>query len=290
LDVENETTPMMKNIQYRNFKNSEIKKYKKNLINLINNQKGEFLSTFESNIGDVINSEIELIKTLNKLNLVLDNTDGYRNKNGTIFINSISATTETDISSPNSPSDTREELLNDINLIGEDLMMYYESIFLGGTDSLLNPNISSVYGGFFPSTFDTPEYTRFTSAFFKRVINDPNKLIYDCLGEELSQKTDWVNYVSDIVTGREGQNEGLVWEYKLLDQKGKNSVSRFKNLNNVKKFNDYQPYSKDKVRQYTFIKYKSNDVDSQKVQNFELTYQEGNNGSPSIFNLKNKLE
>ena len=54
---------------------------------------------------------------------------------------------------------------------------------------------------------------------------------------------------------REGQNEGLEWEYKLLDQKGRNSVSRFKNFDDVKKFNDYQPYSKDKVRLYTFVKY-----------------------------------
>ena len=102
-DVENETTPMMKNIQYKNFKNSEIKKYKKNLINVIESQKNVFLSTFESNIGEVINSEIELIKTLNKLNLVLNNTDGYRSKKGQIFINSITATTEIDTSSPNAP-------------------------------------------------------------------------------------------------------------------------------------------------------------------------------------------
>jgi len=287
-DVENETTPMMKDIQFKNFKSSEIKLYKKNLTNIINNQKNEFLSTFESNISEVINSEIELIKTLNKLNLVLDNTDGYRNKKGDIFIYPISATTEIDTSSPNTPSDTREELLNDINLVGEDLGFYYESIFLGGTNSLLNPNINSLYEGFFPSNLDTPEYTRFATAFFKRVINDTNKFIYDCLGEELSLETKWVNYVTDIVN--KSNTEGLKYEYTLFDKKGKNSVSKFKSYDNVKKFNDYQPYSKDKVRLYTFVKYKSNDADSQKVENFQLTYQQGNNGNPLLYNLKNKLE
>lgn len=287
-DVENGTTPMMKDIQFKNFKSSEIKLYKKNLTNIINNQKNEFLSTFESNISEVINSEIELIKTLNKLNLVLDNTDGYRNKKGDIFIYPISATTEIDTSSPNTPSDTREELLNDINLVGEDLGFYYESIFLGGTNSLLNPNINSLYEGFFPSNLDTPEYTRFATAFFKRVINDTNKFIYDCLGEELSLETKWFNYVKDIVN--KSNTEGLKYEYTLFDKKGKNSVSRFKSYDNVKKFNDYQPYSKDKVRLYTFVKYKSNDADSQKVENFQLTYQQGNNGNPLLYNLKNKLE
>ena len=61
---------------------------------------------------------------------MLNNTDGYRSKKGQIFINSITATTEIDTSSPNAPADTREELLNDINLVGEDLGFYYESIFL----------------------------------------------------------------------------------------------------------------------------------------------------------------
>lgn len=308
-DVDNDVSPLLKNISIQNFTNSEKKKYKKNIKNLIENQKNILLDVFSSTVSEVINNELDMISTIDKINLVLTDTDGYKNKSNDVFIYALTATTETDPTSTGSPSDTREELINDINLIGENLQAVFDSIFLGGGNSLLDPTKTSVYEGFFTGENNTPQYTRFATAFFDKVLKSPESIKDVVLSGGLSQKTNWTNYVNTIIYGQpeipndplilgsETSNQpllaagqkGLQDYYKELLAQGGQKISKLKNSESVKIFNNYAPFNDNKQRLFSFIKQGKTSLDEQKVEYFNTTYQQQNDNNQTRFNLRNSF-
>jgi outer membrane protein OmpA-like peptidoglycan-associated protein len=294
-DVDNNTNPFLSLISLQNFKNSDIRKFKKNLKSFIKEYIGYYQSTFNSLMFDLLETQTEFVRVNDKLNLITTETDGYKNKQGRSFIFELSATTDVDVSS--TQANTQEELLADIQTVGFDLQAFYDEIF--ETNGLL-PKKDNLYKGFLSGEFDTEPQTRFCTISYGIMLEDPEYVIDRILGEELIQKEDWIRYVNEIVYGRpeipnnlsdilgtEGMNQpilpsqpGLLDVYKELQQNSLNSFKNFTNNNNVQKFTLYEPFNPDKVRNFTYIEKPEEVADDSKVIYFKRTFTGGQNSGP----------
>ena len=254
-----------------------------------------FQATFNGVTFDLLETQTEFVRVNDKLSLVTTETDGYKDKKGRIFILDLSGTTDVDVSS--SQSNTQEELLADIQTVGFDLQAFYDEIF---EDTGLLPNKTNLYKGFLSGIFDTEPQTRFCTITFGLMISDPEYIISRILNGQLSQKTEWVQYINRIVygtpeipnnlpsiLGSEGMNEpilpsqpGLLDVYKELQQKSLDEFKSFKNKDNVKKFTLYEPFNPDKKRNFKYVQKPQEQADSSKVNNFRRTFTNGSNSGP----------
>ena len=299
-DVTNGENPFLKNINNFDFKNSEISIFKKNLTEYIESTRSDFESSLSSKIGDLDKNQLEMVRIIDKINLVLTETDGYRNEKGG---NALLELTPTNKVTPGSlGSDTLEEMSSDMELIGNDLQLLYNKIF--SSAGLITNN--NLYSGYLTGNFDTEAQTRFCTISYKTVLEDPEKLKEQLLKNGLSEKTEWVNYVNKklygvpeipnnlpLILGSEGFNQpilqgqpGLVDEYKKLRTKTKVNFAKFKNSQQVQTFTLYQPFNLDKERIFTYTQDIQGNVDPTKNEYFNTTYAGQNGGALDKFNLK----
>lgn len=294
-DVDNNTNPFLSTIGTQNFKNSDIKKFKKNIKSFISEYIQVYETTFNSVMFDLLETQTEFVRVNDRINLIITETDGFKDKKGHINILELSGTTDVDVSS--SQTNTQEELLADIQTVGFDIQAFYDEIF--ETNGLL-PQKDNLYKGFLNGSFDTEPQTRFCTIAYNIMIKDPEYIINKILGEELSQKQDWVQYVNKIVyglpeipnnlpeiLGSEGMNQpilpaqpGLLDVYKELQEQNNNNFKNFKNNNNVKKFTLYEPFNPDKTRNFTYIQKPQEKADAAKVNYFNRTFTSGQNSGP----------
>jgi outer membrane protein OmpA-like peptidoglycan-associated protein len=290
-DVDNDTNPFLTDVTNQNFKRSDIKKFRKN-IKSYNTEKTTDLGIFLNiPINDLVNSQTEFVRVNDKLNLVVTETDGFKNKKGGINILELSATTEVDVSS--SQSNTQEELLADIQTVGFDLQAFYDQIFEDG--GMLPPK-DNLYSGFLSGEYDTEPQTRFCTISYYDMLNDPEYIIGRILGEELKLKDEWVRYVEKIIYGTEpipsstllttgttlsvDAKYGLVDVYEKLSFTDAEKFFDLENNNNVKKFTLYEPFNPDKVRNFTYIQKPQEQADDSKVNYFRRTFTSGQNSGP----------
>lgn len=290
-DINSETGPMFKNISNQNFSNRDKKTYVNNILSYIQNTKQEYLAEYEKLNTDLVNNQLNLIQTIDKLNFVLTNSDGYANRKNSVFIYEISATTEVSDTSKNpTPSNTYEELENDITVVGNDLQTFYDLIFVNrgiGEKAVINPdfpydasyNFSSVNA---PYNSD-PEFVRFMQIVYYNVLNDTDNFINSILTNGLIDKPEWVSYVNKIV---KTNNNSLTYVYKDLERIGSNKISTLKNQSGVKKFEEYKPYDREKDRVFNYIKTPSTSTNQTKKGFFDQIYSSKNNGNSQTFNGK----
>lgn len=300
LDITNNTNPFLKNITQFDFKNSDISKFKKNLTEFVNGTRNEFESLLTSKIGDLDKTQIEMIRVIDKINLILTETDGYRNNKGGNTI--LELTPSTNITPGSLGSNTLEEMTNDMELIGVDLQLLYNKIFNNG-GLITNTDL---YSNYLTGDFNTEEQTRFCTASYKTMLNEPEKIKETLLKNGLNEKNEWVTYVNKIIyglpeipnnlpqiLGSEGFNQpfdegqpGLVDEYKKLRLNSLQELNSFKNDNGVKKFTLYQPFNLDKERIFNYTQDIQGNFDPTKNDYFNKTYAGQNGGALDKFNLK----
>ena len=287
-DVDNNTNPFLTDVSDQNFKRSDIKKFRKNLKSYISEKISFYTSTFNGEMGDLLNMQTEFVGVNDKINLITTETDGFKNKKGGINILELSATTDVDVSS--SQSNTQEELLADIQTVGFDLQAFYDQIFEDG--GMLPPK-NNLYRGFLSGDYDTEPQTRFCTIAFYDILYDPEYFIDRILGEELSVKDDWIRYVDKIVYGttptgvgdllqnlNDGGDNGLQIVYDKLKYNDQEKFNDLENNNNVKKFTLYEPFNPDKVRNFTYIQKPQEQADDAKVNYFRRTFTGGQNSGP----------
>lgn len=301
-DISDNTNPFLSSISLENFKNSDIRKFKKNLRAFVQQYIAVFPTFFNESMFDLLEIQTELVRIIDKFNLVTTNTDGFKGKSGRISILELSGTSEVDVSS--NESNTADELLADIQTVGFDLQAFYDEIF---EDNGLLPEKNNLYKGFLSGSFDTEPQTRFCSIAFKAITSVPEYVINLILGEELSQKPEWVQYVNKIVygtpeipnnlpdiLGSEGTNQpilpatpGLIDVYNELKNKSNKAFDEFKDNENVKKFTLYQPFNLDKERKFNYIQKYQEQLSSQtKVDYFNTTFKGINGGTIISYNEK----
>ena len=86
-----------------------------------------FLSIMNGEMGDLLNVQTNFVRQNDISNLITANTDGYKNKTGSIDIFELSGTTNVDPSS--SEANTNLEMVADIQTVGEDLFVFYNLLF-----------------------------------------------------------------------------------------------------------------------------------------------------------------
>jgi len=300
LDITGNTNPFLKNISQYDFKNSDISIFKKNLTEFINSTRIDFETQLTSKIGDLDKNQLEMVRTIDKINLVLTETDGFRNSKGGNVI--LELTPSSNITPGSYGADTLEEMTNDMEIIGVDLQILYNKIF--GTNGLINN--SELYSGYLTDSFNTEEQTRFCTVSYKLMLSDPEKIKETLLKNGLKDKSEWVTYVNRIIyglpeipnnlpsiLGSEGTNQplvegqpGLVDKYKELKVKSKVEINTFKNDIGVQKFTQYQPFNLDKERIFTYTQNIEGNNDPTKNDYFNKTYAGQNGGTLDKFNLK----
>jgi outer membrane protein OmpA-like peptidoglycan-associated protein len=288
LDIDNETSPILKDIQNKSFKNRDIRKLKNNIKAYITSKKSNYTNNMLSAIKNITINELNLIRDIDELNFVLTNTDGYRlNNNKTILLDLTATTNVTNTGYTN----TYEELENDISTIGTDLQDFNNAIFDDNDRLFKSQEYNTGYTfTLLDSPNNTPADVRFMHIFFNEVLNDNDNLIKNLMGEDLYNNNENIRkYIEEIVKGvidnsiifenslilgneQYGNNniyipstvtpkDGLFQIYRRVFLKGNNLFSEFNKKSSVTKFVDYSPYNnKDKERLFNYSKISASQV------------------------------
>lgn len=306
-DVDNDTNPFLTKLPNYDFKETDKKKFKRNLKTFINGTRNSFESGLNSLTTDLINNQTDLIRTIDKINLLLTETDGFRNKSGKNILFDISGTTQVDPSS--SQPNTKDEMLNDVQTVGYDLLSLHGEIFGPDDTTLINDSKENFYEGFLTGEFDTEPQTRFCTVSYLYVVNEPERFVNLILGDELKLKPEWVSYVNKIVYGTEAVTidfgvgaefedgsstievlspavPGLLTAYNELKTNSKAKISTFKNSYGAKLFTVYEPFNLEKERLFSYIQQTQSTFDSTKNDYFNKVYEGINGGDPNKFNQK----
>ena len=304
-DVDNGLNPFLKgpntNIENQNFKNSEVKKFKKNLKSYIELQMNVFLSIMNGEMGDLLNVQTNFVRQNDISNLITANTDGYKNKTGSIDIFELSGTTNVDPSS--SEANTNLEMVADIQTVGEDLFVFYNLLF---DDELgYYPPVDNLEKGFLSEEYDTEPQTRFCTMAYSPILNNPEFVKKTILGEELILKEEWVKYVNEVLYGfdtltipntsesLDGQTpiiingqSGLVDVYEILKRSSDAVTNQLKN-GFAQKFTVYNPFNLEKERNFTYIQKPQAQANNVQLGYFNTIFTDGiNTGTDLEFNGK----
>ena len=253
-DVENNLCPLLPLVGEQNFNNSDIRKIKRRIKDLIEEKGNQMIALLEQCNGTIANEELKLIKLIDKLNYVAGTNDGFVSKNGNAIVYELTGGTGVNPSSVG-VTDTFQEFLQDFLIIRSDLNefnneLYKNKIIPSGNTEEYNDTF--VFNTFISDDFanTTPAENRFFMLFGKDIITNAeefsNTVIDVALkNEDTMVKDNWKAYfgVTFYTT-----NTGLVDSYT----KSKTIVdNRFKSFNDnfyKNKYNTYNPYNKDKTR------------------------------------------
>jgi len=313
VDVDDNSSPLLKNIDNNNFVSTDITKYKSNITQKINTIKETYLNGFTGILGKITDNQLALISNIDKLNFVLTNTDGYQLNNGTNILLDLSGTTDVDVSSKNpTPANTYVEMVNDITKVGDDLQKFYDAM-LGQSSEFIKKQYDENYSF---TILDEPyksdkAYIRLMQTCYNEIGNNPQKFVDDILGESLKSKPEWVGYVNKIVFGTPGTPEfsmplilgtegygnnviipevpavvGLKEVYQNVSIKSKNKLTKFKQKPEVSKFDSYIPFTEGKERIFNYLKVPKDLNNADKVGFFTNLYKGVNVGDNKTFNGK----
>ena len=253
-DVDDGTCPLLPEVQYQNFADSDIRKIKRQIKKLIDDRGSVLLALLENCNTTIANEELKLISTIDKLNFVTSANDGYIAKNGSVVMYSLSGGTGVDPASVG-VTDTYSELVQDFLKIRSDLNEYYNKLYetkiiaSGDTDSFNDTFVFNTYIADDPS-YTTPPENRFFMLFGKDIALDAEGFSNDVVdnglkNEDTQTKDNWKAYFGVTFYTKD---TGLVDSYN----KSKTNVdNRFKSFNDnfyKNKYNTYNPYNKEKTR------------------------------------------
>lgn len=275
-DVDSENSPLLKKINNKNFEQTDITLYKYNIKNLINEVKQTYITDYMSVMGGLVENQLSLIKVIDKINFVLTNTDGYRSGGKNLQI-SISATTNVDKTSKN-VNDTYEEMSADMITLGKDLEEYYNQIFVDNKRLVENE-----YDSTYEFSIEIDEgiyYARFMDAMYQKILSSKEDVITKLLDGRISEINKWDRYVNNIV-------DDLNKDYDKVADKTEKKLKKFSKEKAVKKFDDYDPFTKEKDRIFLYIRLPKDYVNSTKDGYFNSLYSGTNQGDNKTFNGKN---
>ena len=281
-DVDSEDSPFLFGIRNNNkIKNADLRKYKKYVKELIEEKKGPFSSSMASLQNDLIQNEQNLIRVVDKLNVVDSLVDGFINTKGSPIVYELSATTEVYDSAEY--ANTLLELEGDMNKISADLNSVITELETDGiiTDTFKKNFDFDLVNG----SINTAADIRFFTIYYKDIISDYNQLLgkltkfVDDNGFTNAQT--WKNELTSTFNQ-------LDVEYKL--QKVEMDKLFKKNTDSTiqQKFNTYEPYPKGKIRVFTFANNANASASQKKL--LKNLYSGVNEGERNKWNGKVKLD
>ena len=275
-DVNNNNSPLLKKIQNKNFTNADIDLYKFNIISLINEVKPNYISDYMSVMPKVVNNQISLVSTIDKISFVMTNTDGFADKARNIQ-QELTSTDNVDKTSKNA-NNTYEEMENDMVTLSTDLQEFYDQIFKDN-NRLVEKPFKPDYSFSIEYQDEGLYYSRFMNAMYQKILNDKDDVILKLLNDRLSGINKWDRYVNNLV-------DGLQKDYEKVQRKTERELERFSKRSSVRKFNDYSPFTKEKERIFYYMNVPKANVNSVKDGYFNELYSGLNKGSKNSYNGK----
>ena len=275
-DVNNNNSPLLKKIQNKNFTNADIDLYKFNIISLINEVKPNYISDYMSVMPKVVNNQISLVSTIDKISFVMTNTDGFADKARNIQ-QELTSTDNVDKTSKNA-NNTYEEMENDMVTLSTDLQEFYDQIFKDD-NRLVEKPFKPDYSFSIEYQDEGLYYSRFMNAMYQKILNDKDDVILKLLNDRLSGINKWDRYVNNLV-------DGLQKDYEKVQRKTERELERFSKRSSVRKFNDYSPFTKEKERIFYYMNVPKANVNSVKDGYFNELYSGLNKGSKNSYNGK----
>ena len=217
VDVDDDLCPILGGLYDENFKNSDVKKVKKQIKELIDNKLNVITQALENVKSTINKNELSFIDYVDKINYVANANDGYINKRGEPLIFSLSGTSGIDVASVG-VTNTFDELVQDYLQIKTKINNYYDNLFTykiipsGATNEYVDTFLFDTYQS---SPILTPEQNRFFILFGKDIALDAegfsNEVIDIGLKNEDDQtKNDWKTFFGKIFYPK---NTGLVDSY-----------------------------------------------------------------------------
>jgi hypothetical protein len=264
-DVDNGYCPLISDVESKNFKNSEIRKIKNRIKELINEKQGEILGTLENYNNDITKIELELISFIDQLNYVCSGVDGYINTQGTVFAYTLTGRTS-GVDPSSTATDTFSELKTDYYQVSTDLNTFISQlisndIIVEKTDEVYQSDF--VFNSFIdePSRISAPD-NRFFILFGGEILTSPSgfisKVVQPVQQEQsnvewntyISQKVGWdvsVN-ISNGTASNQPTGGGLYSQYKMSKDITDKRFETFKTTYFQDNMENYKPFNLDKER------------------------------------------
>lgn len=304
-EIDDGTSPLVFNVILKGkYEETIIKSFKQSLKKVIKTEEDRFLSELPEVIQTMSNEQIKLVKTIDRLNFVLTESngtstgsDGYVTKPGNGVIYSITGTTEVDPASSGNPTDTLQELKNDYKIISDDLdefndkMIQYGLVTFQGNEYNLDYTYSCVP--------PAEKYQKFDFQNQPIVIPDePLALVptFTALGRYIMDRPD--EFANQVVLGMVFQNKSLAPKFeadftkqiqffseifKRVQSASEDSFKDFRNQYFDNTFDVWNPYGNlDKTRKFTFSKI----TDQQLSTELLNIYSNLNTGDNTTYNGK----
>jgi hypothetical protein len=283
-DNENESSPFYENINLQNFKNSDIRKYKRNIKSVIDTTRVEYDQFYNVNLNNIVDVQQRLIRIIDKLNFVQLESDGYRIKTNENILFSITGTTDVYPPAPVGLN-TLEELISDIDNVSDDIQQFYDKLDDYGivpTNPSSGITFTNYNFGVFNNNISTPEQIRLFVGLGKKIVEEKNDDLIDrLLGNDLKNDEKWRKYINDILNN-------LKTNYLSSYESSKQLFISFKTEYLIPNFNSYIPFSPDKTRTFNYIKLTTNPTPINNL--FNNLYLNRNIGDDKTFNYKVKLD
>lgn len=308
-EIDDGTSPLVFNVILKGkYEETIIKSFKQSLKKVIKTEEDRFLSELPEVIQTMSNEQIKLVKTIDRLNFVLTESngtstgsDGYITKPGNTIIYSITGTTEVDSASTGTPSDTLQELQNDYQIIADDLdefndkMIQYGLVTFQGNEYNLDYTYSCV-----------PPAEKYQKLDFQNqpvvIPDEPLAFVptFTALGRYIMDRPD--EFANQVVLGMVFQDKSLAPRFesdftkqiqffsgifKRVQSASEDSFTDFRNQYFNSTFDVWNPYGNlDKTRKFTFSKI----TDQQLSTELLNIYSNINSGDNSTYNGKNTFK
>lgn len=283
-DVDNETSPLLIDgsntfSQVPSFKNSEIRKYKKKVNEMLASYKDNFSITMNDIQSDLISAEQDLIYNIDQLNYVYSLNDGFIQPNGQIVIYSLSATTN--VYDPNgSATDTLLELEQDMDLISADLN---GTILELETKNLISGDYNDSWSFSLEETLLANSSQKRLFTVIQKDVLGGNTFKNELLGwidtQSFSNPQIWKDVINKIFNT-------LSSIYSSQKTKMESQFTDYKNSAIIG--NTYEPYTLGKVREFDFSE--SATQSQTQVEGLRNLYSGVNSGPANKWNYKVKLD
>jgi predicted nucleic acid-binding Zn-ribbon protein len=224
----------------------------------------------------VVNNQLSLIETIDKISFVMTNTDGFADKARNVQ-QELEATDSVDKTSKNA-NNTYEEMENDMVTLSTDLKEFYDQIF-DDNKKLVEKPFKPDYSFSIEYQDEGQYYSRFMNAMYQKILNDKDTVILKLLNDRLGNINKWDRYVNNLV-------DDLQRNYEKVQRKTERELDRFSKRSSVRKFNDYSPFTKEKERIFYYINVPKENINSVRDGYFNELYSGLNKGTAESYNGK----
>ena len=280
-DVENNTNPYLgSDFNNQNFKEIDIKSFKRTITDLIVAKRTDYQQFFDSAIQTMVIAEQDLVRYIDKTNLVLNESegantgsDGYILSKGSPVVYALTGTTQ--VAPTSTAANTLAELSDDYTTVGNDLTSFANSLIQYQID-LDDFNDSFTFDCLDPS-ISTPAQVRFFMIFAKEIVeNSEEFLIKLTRGGTLESMVDYLRNVTNNLKQDYIDSKKVSDKY-FVDFKQKYYEKTFSS--------NYGKNLADKQRNFDFSK-----VDNPTIgENLQILYANKNQGPKTDYNQKVKF-